>query len=77
MKEQDAKKVVTSDLPLLFVRDAVVLMVQCQQHSMKWTDFLLNYELNSGEPFDIDAYDGPSDVEQLLQSCSPWIMVRP
>lgn len=75
MKEQDSKKMVGSPLPLLFVRDAIVLMVQCEQHSMKWSDFLLNYELNCGEPFDVGTYGGPADVKQLLLSCSPWIMV--
>ena len=76
VKEQDGKKVVTSPLPLLFVRDAIVLMIQCGQHSMKWSDFLANYEMNCNEPFDPNAYGGPSDVKQLLLGCSPWIMVR-
>ena len=75
VKEQDGKKVVTSPLPLLFVRDAIVLMIQCEQHSMKWSDFLANYQMNCNEPFDTKTYSGPSDAKQLLLSCSPWILV--
>ena len=50
-----------------------IQMVQCQQHTMTSQLWTLNY----GEPFDINAYQGPSDVKQLLLSYSPWIMVRP
>lgn len=65
---------VTSPLPLLFVRDAIVLMVQCGQPTMKWNDFLINYGMNCGDPFDVTTYGGSSDVNLLL-NCSPWIMV--
>ena len=67
---------VTSPLPLLFVRDVIVLMVRSEQHTIRWNDFLAIYEMNCGEPFDVHTYGTSSDVKQLLLSCSPWIMVR-
>lgn len=76
VKEQGSKKMVTSPLPLLFVRDAIVVMIQSEQHTMKWNDFLATYEMNCGEPFDAQAYGCSQDVKQLLISCAPWIMVR-
>lgn len=73
VKEADGNKYVTSSLPILFTRDAIAVMIKSENYSLKWNEFLFTYEAYACRSFVLNMYG--SDLNQMLSSCEPWIMV--